>query len=210
MRAKLPDHESFIERDGIKVHYEVYGTGPQTLMFLPGWAIGYARIWKAQLPYFSRYYRCIAFDPRGNGQSDRPAAVEAYQIKEYVDDAVAILDAENVDKAVMIGISFGGLLATILAAYSPKKTCAAITIGGSFPVGPDYGFMSLDNFTGQFDQHQGWQKFNGDYWRDNYPDFVEFFMGKLFAEPYSSKSIEDSSEWALETKVDPIVKTENH
>ena len=93
MRAKLPDQEGFIERDGVKVHYEIYGEGEETLLFLPAWAIVHSRFWKAQIPYFSRYYRCITFDPRGNGKSDRPAEVEKYAIAEYVADALAVLDA---------------------------------------------------------------------------------------------------------------------
>ena len=35
MRAKLPSKEGFVERDGVKIHYEVYGNGPETMMFLP-------------------------------------------------------------------------------------------------------------------------------------------------------------------------------
>lgn len=50
MRAKLPDQEGFIESDGVKVHYEVYGDGEETLLFLPAFPIGHSRKWKAQLP----------------------------------------------------------------------------------------------------------------------------------------------------------------
>ena len=87
MCAKLPDQEGFIEQDGVKVHYEVYGDGEETLLFLPSFPISHSRKWKAQLPYFSRRYRCIAFDPRGNGKSDRPNSVEAYHPDNYVADA---------------------------------------------------------------------------------------------------------------------------
>ena len=43
MRAKLPDKEGFVERDGVKIHYEVYGDGPQTMVFLPPWSIVHSR-----------------------------------------------------------------------------------------------------------------------------------------------------------------------
>ena len=62
MRAKLPSHEGFVERDGVKLHYEIYGEGPETMVFLPPWAIVHSRIYKAQLPYFSERFRCIAYD----------------------------------------------------------------------------------------------------------------------------------------------------
>ncbi len=87
VRARLPDQEDCVDRNGVKVHYEVYGTGEHTLLFMPAFPIGHSRKWKGQLPYFSRHYRCIALDPRGNGKSDRPVEVEAYRLEEYVADA---------------------------------------------------------------------------------------------------------------------------
>ena len=72
MRAKLPDKEGFAERNGNRIHYEVYGQGPQTMVFLPPWSIVHSRVYKAQIPYFSERFRCIAYDALGNGRS-RPA-----------------------------------------------------------------------------------------------------------------------------------------
>ena len=72
MRAKLPAHEGFVERDGVKLHYEVYGTGAETIVFIPPWSIVHSRVYKAQLPYFSDRFRCVTYDGRGNGKSDRP------------------------------------------------------------------------------------------------------------------------------------------
>ena len=73
MRAKLPAEDGFVERDGVRIHYEIYGDGAQTMVFIPPWAIVHSRIYKAQLPYFSERFRCITWDGRGNGKSDRPA-----------------------------------------------------------------------------------------------------------------------------------------
>ena len=69
MRAKLPEKEGFAERNGNRIHYEVYGQGPQTMVFLPPWSIVHSRVYKAQIPYFSERFRCIAYDALGNGQS---------------------------------------------------------------------------------------------------------------------------------------------
>jgi len=80
MRAKLPSKDGFVERDGVRIHYEVYGQGGQTMVFLPPWSIVHSRVYKAQLPYFSERFRCIAFDARGNGRSDRPDDVAAYSL----------------------------------------------------------------------------------------------------------------------------------
>ncbi len=93
MRAKLPTSEGFVDRDGVKIHYEVYGDGPETMVFVPAWAIVTSRIYKAQLPYFSQRFRCIAYDPRGNGKSDRPAEPAAHTMEQHLADLIAVMDA---------------------------------------------------------------------------------------------------------------------
>jgi pimeloyl-ACP methyl ester carboxylesterase len=84
-----PIGPAFVERDGVRLHYEVYGSGPQTMLFIPPWSIVHSRVYKAQLPYFSGRFRCIAYDGRGNGKSDRPDRTEAYSLENAVADALA-------------------------------------------------------------------------------------------------------------------------
>src|SRR6476660_2920578 len=121
MRAKLPNEEGFVERDGVKLFYEVYGDGPETMVFIPSWCIVHSRIYKAQLPYFSERFRCITYDGRGNGKSGRPADPAAYARNEYVADALAVMDATGAGNAIVVGLSFGALLACILAANYPER-----------------------------------------------------------------------------------------
>ena len=45
------------------------------MVFVPPWSIVHSRVYKAQLPYFSERFRCVTYDGRGNGKSDRPAAL---------------------------------------------------------------------------------------------------------------------------------------
>jgi hypothetical protein len=47
MRAKLPVEEGTVERDGVKLHYEVYGEGAETIVFVPPWSIVHSRVYKA-------------------------------------------------------------------------------------------------------------------------------------------------------------------
>jgi hypothetical protein len=75
MRAKLPSKDGFVERDGVKLYYEIYGDGPETMIFLPTWSIVHSRVYKAQLPYFSERFRCITFDGRG----PRPSRLSSTQ-----------------------------------------------------------------------------------------------------------------------------------
>jgi pimeloyl-ACP methyl ester carboxylesterase len=54
MRAREPDSEGYVDRDGVKLHREVLGAGEPTLLLLPAWTIVHARFWKAQVPYLAR------------------------------------------------------------------------------------------------------------------------------------------------------------
>ena len=71
-RARYPDESGYVERDGVRLHYEVYGTGEPTVLLLPTWSIIHSRHWKMQIPYLARHCRVVTFDGRGNGRSDRP------------------------------------------------------------------------------------------------------------------------------------------
>ncbi len=72
MRACQPIRDGYVERDGIKIFYEVFGAGEPTVLLLPTWSIIHSRHWKMQIPYLARHCRIITFDARGNGRSDRP------------------------------------------------------------------------------------------------------------------------------------------
>ena len=76
-RARYPDAEGYVERDGVSVFWEAYGGGEPTILLLPTWSIIHSRCWKMQIPYLARHARVITFDPRGNGKSDRPREPEA-------------------------------------------------------------------------------------------------------------------------------------
>ena len=104
MRARYPDSESFVERDGVKVAYEVFGSGEPTLVFAPTDPLVHSRAWKAQVPYLARRSRVVTIDPRGNGRSDRPESSAAYADTEFVADTIAVMDAAGVDRAVLVGI----------------------------------------------------------------------------------------------------------
>ena len=84
-RACYPDSTGYVERDGVRVFYELYGEREPTVLFLPTWSIIHARTWKAQVPYLARHGRVLTFDPRGNGKSDRPAEPEAYAPQEFAE-----------------------------------------------------------------------------------------------------------------------------
>ena len=50
MRARLPDESGYVVNSGVRIHYEVHGTGQPTILLLPTWAIVDSRHWKMQVP----------------------------------------------------------------------------------------------------------------------------------------------------------------
>src|SRR5256885_2909489 len=120
-RARYPDEEGFIERDGVRVFWESYGQGEQTVLFLPTWTLVHSRVWKAQIPYFARHFRVITFDPRGNGRSDRPRKPRAYDESEFAQDAIDVMDACGVDRAICVALSTGPQRCLLLAAEHPDR-----------------------------------------------------------------------------------------
>src|SRR5437763_15212284 len=92
-RARYPDSEGYVERDGVRIFYERYGEGERTILLLPTWSIIHSRFWKGQIPYLARHFQVLTFDGRGNGRSDRPPEPEAYAEQEFADDALAVLHA---------------------------------------------------------------------------------------------------------------------
>ena len=114
-RAMYPDAEGYVERDGVRVFYEVYGEGSPTFLLLPTWSIVHSRFWKAQIAYLARHSRVVTFDGRGNGHSDRPSNPEAYNPNEFAADALAVMDATGTDSAITVSASAGALWNLFLA-----------------------------------------------------------------------------------------------
>jgi pimeloyl-ACP methyl ester carboxylesterase/predicted glycosyltransferase len=207
MRARLPDKTGFAVRDGVRLYYEVYGAGPQTMLFVPPWSIVHSRVYKAQLPYFSERFRCIAYDGRGNGKSDRPDDVDAYSLENAVADALAVMDATDAGQAILVGLSFGGLIACVLAAHHPQRVKAAILAGTAAAIGPSHPHMTHSHFLARQERFEGWKKYNREQWLKDYPDFAEHFVRNIFTEPHSTKQIEDGVGWAADTDGAILVKT---
>jgi pimeloyl-ACP methyl ester carboxylesterase len=207
-RARYPDRQGSIERDGVRVSWEGYGSGEPTLLLLPAWSIIHSRQWKAQVPYLARHYQVITFDGRGNGRSDRPSVAEAYDDAEFVADAVAVLDATGTGRAVLVGLSRGGRWAVELTAAHPERVLGAVLIDPAIPfVAPPHPWWTHP-FDERLDTDEGWAKFNRHYWLRDYRDFLEFFASEVFPEPHSTKQIEDMVGWGLETTAETLVLTQ--
>jgi pimeloyl-ACP methyl ester carboxylesterase len=198
-RARYPDEEGYVEHDGVRVFYEVYGSGEPTILLLPTWALIHSRHWKLQIPCLARHCRVVTFDGRGNGRSDRPQGAEAYTIREFAADTLAVMDATATERAVLVGVSCAALWGVVLAAEHPERVAGAAFIGSAVPLAPPLPERTVYPFDERLDTDEGWAKYNIHHWLRDYRDFLEFFIGKCFTEPHSTKPIEDAIGWALET-----------
>jgi pimeloyl-ACP methyl ester carboxylesterase len=208
MRAREPDAEGYLDRGGVKLHYEIFGDGRPTLLLLPAWSIIHSRQWKAQVPYLARHYRVLTFDPRGNGRSDRPPSAEAYDDDQYVADALAVLDATGTREAVLVGLSRGSRWAVELAATRPERVLGAMLLDPALPFMAPLPPEQNNSFDEELDRSDGWAKFNRHYWMREYRDFLEFFASQAFSESHSTKQIEDMVGWGLETSPETLILTQ--
>jgi len=205
VRAREPDRVGYVERDGVRVGYEVFGSAGPAIIFLPSWQILHSRQWKLQAPYLARYLRVITYDARGNGRSDRPAQAERYAHREIVADAVAVLDAVGVDEAVFAGTSMGALYGLQAAAWYPERVRAVVAIGSVAPyVAPVEPGASPFYDVGAAGSVAAFCAQRG---LPDYRAFVEYFMGEAITEPHRTKPVEDAVGWGLETTPEVLALT---
>ena len=195
MRAKQPDTSGFIERDGVRVYHETYGSGPATILMLPTWSVLDSSHGRFQLADLSRHYRVVTFDGRGNGRSDRPADPAAYAGGEFVQDALAVLDATETDRAVMVACSVATFWMLQLAAEHPERVMGVVASGTNLPLGPAEDQLDMGPFA------------DPEYWRTHYEEFLRFFFSHVWTEPHSENLIESCVATGLGTTAETLINT---
>jgi DNA-binding SARP family transcriptional activator/pimeloyl-ACP methyl ester carboxylesterase len=118
-------------RDGVSVAFQVAGSGPIDILAVAGFVSHLDIWWNAPTDRLVRRLtsmgRLISFDKRGMGLSDRPDTVDA---EDWVEDALAVLDAVGSQRAVILGVSAGALTALKLASRYPDRVQALAIFGG--------------------------------------------------------------------------------
>jgi pimeloyl-ACP methyl ester carboxylesterase/UDP:flavonoid glycosyltransferase YjiC (YdhE family) len=200
MRARLPDESGYVVNDGLRIYYEVHGTGHPTILLAPTWAIVDSQHWKMQVAFLARNYRVVTFDPRGNGRSDRPKIPSAYADDAFAGDIRAVLDATGTEQAVLVG--FHWLL--LFAAAHPHRVTGLVAIAPTLPIAPSNPWDRY-SFDDVLDTTEGWAKENRHYWRRDWRGYVEFFMSQIASEPHSTKPFDDLTEWGMQTDAETML-----
>lgn len=128
---------AFIDRDGVKLYYEVHGSGP-ALLLTHGYSSS-ARMWAGQIEMLAKDFQLILWDMRGHGRTDYPDALEAYSEEATVADMAALLDTVHARSAVVGGLSLGGYMSLAFHRVHPERTRALLIID----TGP--GYRSADS-----------------------------------------------------------------
>jgi pimeloyl-ACP methyl ester carboxylesterase len=209
MRAIEPGQTGYAvnPEDGVRSYYEVFGPedAARTLLFLPTWSLVHSRCWKMQVPYFARRgYRVVTFDGRGNGKSGRPA--NGYTANHYAQDALAVCDEVGIDEMAVVALSAGGRPAVQLAAEHPELVRALVMVAPAIRL-EGGARRNLDDFLNAPPDREGWNKYNAVHWREQYPDFVDWFVGEIFSEPHSTKPFDDFTGWAAGTTPEILIAT---
>ncbi len=108
---------TFIERDGIRLHFEEARGAAAPVLLIHGWCCDYTYL-APQFDHFARKgHRVVAVDLRGHGQSDKPR--QRYTIQGFADDVAFVCHELGLGKAIVVGHSMGGIIAYDLASRYP-------------------------------------------------------------------------------------------
>jgi pimeloyl-ACP methyl ester carboxylesterase/predicted glycosyltransferase len=183
-----PARQGFVDRDGVKVWYAVWGESGPILAFAPPFQIVHSRFLKGVVPYLSQHFQVITCDARGNGRSDRPDGPEHYTFDHFYEDFVAVLDAVDAQRAALVGISAAAMTVLRLAAEQPHRVSHVVTSGGFAD-----SLSTDERLARRFAAE-------AQLLRDDWPGYIDWFVGMIFSEPHSTKPYEDTVHygWATE------------
>jgi pimeloyl-ACP methyl ester carboxylesterase len=195
LRARYPDEEGFVERDGVRVGYELYEGPEPTVLFAPQPALGHARGLKNVIPYIARHFRLLLVEGRGNGRSDRPADPAAYTPPELTADCLAALDATETQRAIVVSWSPLASVGLNLCVDHADRVIAAVFVTPNLWLGD--GFTA--HFNARREAYTDAQAYNRHHMLADWPGFVKQYVRVLLPHPHSTRQMEEVVSHALDT-----------
>ncbi|MGB2846251.1 MAG: alpha/beta hydrolase [Saprospiraceae bacterium] len=113
---------AYILTNGIKMYYEVHGEGPPLLLIMGITAPG--AVWEKHLNYWKSFFKCIVADNRGVGNSDKPPG--PYSTEQMAEDYHGLLEALQVSKVRVVGVSMGSTIAMQLCLRHPDEVSSMV------------------------------------------------------------------------------------
>lgn len=177
--------------DGTQIAWSRYGHGPRTVLFVPTWNLVDSRVVGHQVEALAQSATVLTFDPRGAGASDRPS--HGYDFTMHAADAVAVLDANGIDRASLVTASRGMNTTLLLAAADLDRF---ERIAGVAP------FVVFDREPDRDDD--SWIE----EWRIDWAGFVVPFMRDVFTEADSADVLAEVTAIALEADPEVMITQE--
>ena len=121
-----------VQINGINIYYEIHGDGEPVV--LANGIFMNTTSWFGQISEFSKHFKIILYDMRGQGQSDKPD--EEYSFDLHADDQLALLDHLGIEKVHHVGISYGAELGLVFALNSPERLSSLVLSNCASHIGP--------------------------------------------------------------------------
>ncbi|QDK36182.1 alpha/beta fold hydrolase [Bdellovibrio sp. NC01] len=137
----------FAQQSGVNIYFETYGSGTPVVLLHPFSTNRY--FWSRQIFTLAQKHRVIVIDLRGHGLSDKPAS--GYSIPKLALDVEAVLKAVGDEKAVVVGVSVGGMIAMQLALQSPQYVKALVLISCGTNLAPYVPAVALQAYQERFE-----------------------------------------------------------
>ena len=127
-----PPETRYAKSGELSIAYQVTGSGPLDLVFVPGFVSNLDLVWDnpGYVHFLSRlaaFSRVILFDKRGTGLSDRISGVA--NLEDRMDDVRAVMDAVGSERAALFGVSEGGPMSLLFAATYPDRASGLVLYG---------------------------------------------------------------------------------
>ena len=118
-------HDVALSFDSERIAYDVVGKGKTTLIFIHGWSCD-GRYWQKQISVFAKEYQVITVDLAGHGHSSLDRS--EFSMLSFANDVKAIIDKENIDRAILIGHSMGGDVIAEAARLMPERVVGIVGV----------------------------------------------------------------------------------
>lgn len=121
--------------DNINLYFEETGRGVP-ILYIHEFA-GDHRSWEPQVSRFARSHRCITYGARGYPPSDVPDGMNYYSQSRAVEDALAVLDHLQMERAHIVGLSMGGFTALHIGLRNPDRAISLVVAGAGYGAQPE-------------------------------------------------------------------------
>ena len=134
--------------DGVKISYDVQGTGQPVLVFVHGWSCS-KEYWKEQVAHFAKKHKVVTIDLAGHGQSG--LSRKDYTVESFGKDVASVAEKLNLEQAILIGHSMGGPVIVEAAGQMPNRIICLVGADTFHDIEKGYQSAELEKIAIRFE-----------------------------------------------------------